>query len=384
MLRRCRHKRFLSTLSLRRATFALWMIASLLLFLSTLSLRRATKKKKNQPGKSKFLSTLSLRRATNASYGALDGASISIHALLAESDIHHRTRRRSPSISIHALLAESDFWRNRQNKDLYLFLSTLSLRRATGVSFRDLCAAIFLSTLSLRRATYPLLFWGEQHGDFYPRSPCGERPSSVLMALPPYIFLSTLSLRRATPNFRGYIGGNIPFLSTLSLRRATFRRALKRPVAYFYPRSPCGERLLMRCRLMRNRRFLSTLSLRRATQWRRSVKLFRQFLSTLSLRRATTPLRTAALHIRDFYPRSPCGERPGGDQLAAHSQHFYPRSPCGERPENPCTSVSIFIFLSTLSLRRATYIRANAVSLADDFYPRSPCGERPGRYRQRP
>ena len=234
-----------------------------------------------------FLSTLSLRRATNASYGALDGASISIHALLAESDIHHRTRRRSPSISIHALLAESDFWRNRQNKDLYLFLSTLSLRRATGVSFRDLCAAIFLSTLSLRRATYPLLFWGEQHGDFYPRSPCGERPSSVLMALPPYIFLSTLSLRRATPNFRGYIGGNIPFLSTLSLRRATFRRALKRPVAYFYPRSPCGERpnggVLLSCfgnfyprspcgerrkwypHSGKNRKFLSTLSLRRAT-----------------------------------------------------------------------------------------------------------------------
>ena len=33
-----------------------------------------------------FLSTLSLRRATNSAYGALDGASISIHALLAESD----------------------------------------------------------------------------------------------------------------------------------------------------------------------------------------------------------------------------------------------------------------------------------------------------------
>ena len=327
-------------------------------------LAESDQKKKNQPGKSKFLSTLSLRRATNASYGALDGASISIHALLAESDIHHRTRRRSPSISIHALLAESDFWRNRQNKDLYLFLSTLSLRRATGVSFRDLCAAIFLSTLSLRRATYPLLFWGEQHGDFYPRSPCGERPSSVLMALPPYIFLSTLSLRRATPNFRGYIGGNIPFLSTLSLRRATFRRALKRPVAYFYPRSPCGERLLMRCRLMRNRRFLSTLSLRRATQWRRSVKLFRQFLSTLSLRRATTPLRTAALHIRDFYPRSPCGERRKIRNPSRPGKiNFYPRSPCGERLTSVVSSTGTIGFLSTLSLRRAT------VKKTITFYP---------------
>ena len=37
-----------------------------------------------------FLSTLSLRRATNSAYGALDGATISIHALLAESDLASR------------------------------------------------------------------------------------------------------------------------------------------------------------------------------------------------------------------------------------------------------------------------------------------------------
>ena len=33
-------------------------------------------------------------------------------------------------------------------------------------------------------------------------------------------------------------------------------------------------------------------------------------------------------------------------------------------------------FLSTLSLRRATYQQAAYFFLADDFYPRSPCGER--------
>ena len=77
-----------------------------------------------------FLSTLSLRRATNAAYGALDGASISIHALLAESDLMEFRELLHPSyfyprspcgerpdmakrlmefrISIHALLAESD------------------------------------------------------------------------------------------------------------------------------------------------------------------------------------------------------------------------------------------------------------------------------------
>ena len=38
----------------------------------------------------------------------------------------------------------------------------------------------------------------------------------------------------------------IVFLSTLSLRRATLERRRKpRPGQYFYPRSPCGERLSM-------------------------------------------------------------------------------------------------------------------------------------------
>ena len=57
---------------------------------------------------------------------------------------------------------------------------------------------LFLSTLSLRRATggfqAAALLWG----DFYPRSPCGERlPKGPLWAVPAK-FLSTLSLRRAT------------------------------------------------------------------------------------------------------------------------------------------------------------------------------------------
>ena len=58
------------------------------------------------------------------------------------------------SISIHALLAESDLFEYMQVGTGILFLSTLSLRRATAL--RQLQSA-------LRR-------------DFYPRSPCGERP----------------------------------------------------------------------------------------------------------------------------------------------------------------------------------------------------------------
>ena len=61
-------------------------------------------------------------------------------------DVAHR-------ISIHALLAESDIMYTLIFADPVLFLSTLSLRRATpGTSvFRGW--TLFLSTLSLRRAT---------------------------------------------------------------------------------------------------------------------------------------------------------------------------------------------------------------------------------------
>ena len=56
----------------------------------------------------------------------------------------------------------------------------------------------------------------------------------------------------------------------------------------------------------------------------------------------------------NFYPRSPCGERQGQHGQHSCCRNFYPRSPCGERllPIN-VMSVSA-VFLSTLSLRRAT------------------------------
>ena len=55
-------------------------------FLSTLSLRRATKGKITMSMKAIFLSTLSLRRATYQRQIDQKSRSISIHALLAESD----------------------------------------------------------------------------------------------------------------------------------------------------------------------------------------------------------------------------------------------------------------------------------------------------------
>ena len=57
----------------------------------------------------RFLSTLSLRRATAVLQQAQQEADISIHALLAESDLLEQSASYNAAlISIHALLAESD------------------------------------------------------------------------------------------------------------------------------------------------------------------------------------------------------------------------------------------------------------------------------------
>ena len=175
-------------------------------FLSTLSLRRATSQQPNGTTRTtyfyprspcgerrideigtiritRFLSTLSLRRATTWQRGSRITYVISIHALLAESDpsttattcvaianfyprspcgerrnrccrsqsrtgisIHallaesdHApsvTLRAKSNISIHALLAESDFKLGQLNLVFHKFLSTLSLRRATAPNRR--------------------------------------------------------------------------------------------------------------------------------------------------------------------------------------------------------------------------------------------------------
>ena len=146
--------------------------------------------------------------------------------------------------------------------------------------------------------------------------------------------------------------------------------------------------------------FLSTLSLRRATappagrciphlisihallaesDNKRSKAQMRNFLflSTLSLRRATISCARSASKLGDFYPRSPCGERRALRQLQSALRYFYPRSPCGERLVDTIKFAGTMLFLSTLSLRRATSPASVTPAPSRNFYPRSPCGERP-------
>ena len=241
------------------------------------------------------------------------------------------------------------------------FLSTLSLRRATRLRCKTSGLMwLFLSTLSLRRATSCQNNNLQLMRDFYPRSPCGERLIFTHQHSRLFLFLSTLSLRRATPAIK---------IVTIA-------------VPNFYPRSPCGERLNVEYDPQPMPKFLSTLSLRRATTGNSSCKFMIAFLSTLSLRRATSIPGAGRIRGPDFYPRSPCGERLSRFRsacckamisihaLLAESDmpttqplfgigYFYPRSPCGER--------------------RACKPR---ILLAKNFYPRSPCGERQVLFRQ--
>ena len=212
-------------------------------------------------------------------------------------------------ISIHALLAESDFSFPSLSRAAKSFLSTLSLRRATHCThlFNCFTRISIHALLAESDCTVELVIRGDNH--FYPRSPCGERRFAL------YVCVAFTQ-----------------FLSTLSLRRATRQNRRRQPhFGDFYPRSPCGERPAM-----------------------------------------PQPLRQR----RNFYPRSPCGERRWSKPWRTARRYFYPRSPCGERRFALYVCVAFTQFLSTLSLRRATGMTAPTAWSWTDFYPRSPCGER--------
>ena len=151
----------------------------------------------------------------------------------------------------------------------------------------------------------------EPYAYFYPRSPCGERRWP--------------------------------------------RRNRRKRIYNFYPRSPCGERREVNKVLIVAPKFLSTLSLRRATGYVNTSQSWSVFLSTLSLRRAT---------------------RQGQSGKALHRISIHALLAESDGEVNKVLIVAPK-FLSTLSLRRATKNPNGSDLLCGDFYPRSPCGERP-------
>ena len=181
----------------------------------------------------------------------------------------------------------------------FVFLSTLSLRRATTVSKPSRPKEQFLSTLSLRRATAEIAKRSAAERNFYPRSPCGERQNGGISHIILSIFLSTLSLRRATSGCSAFCWLPPLFLSTLSLRRATVTSMTASTwQAYFYPRSPCGER--RGHGYTGHRRVLISIHALLAESDAFCQPLLAsvmQFLSTLSLRRATAKVHKTVGHF---------------------------------------------------------------------------------------
>ena len=182
--------------------------------------------------------------------------------------------------------------------------------------------------------------------DFYPRSPCGERPNNLHIS-EKWARISIHALL-AESDWMPWTLSSRParFLSTLSLRRATPQRphTLYGRI-YFYPRSPCGERLS----------------------------------KNAAIGKPTLISIHALLAESDLYVNMPCAF----DIISIHALlaesdafrsprialmvDFYPRSPCGERRICACMCTILRIFLSTLSLRRATLLmwyQCNAVIIS--------------------
>ena len=127
----------------------------------------------------------------------------------------------SSSISIHALLAESD---------------PAVIKNRTAFS-------VFLSTLSLRRATLDISMDPTFSRYFYPRSPCGERhPAPVARGPDAHISIHALLAESDGANRFPHAPPEISIHALLAESDPRDCPASS-PRLYFYPRSPCGERL---------------------------------------------------------------------------------------------------------------------------------------------
>ena len=238
-------------------------------------------------------------------------------------------------ISIHALLAESD----RSNQSI--------ISQADDFYPRSPCGE--------RRAF--VLIVGKQSRNFYPRSPCGERPRPQ----PPKARVLKISIHALLAESDGKAvttrGNHRHFYPRSPCGERQDTPSISTPNPDFYPRSPCGERPLL---------------------WRRKKLKISISIHAL-LAESDLFLRSGPMTRRYFYPRSPCGERPAHFARQIHKvgisihallaesdrtpasrlsqqSNFYPRSPCGERRRFPPDTGAQEVFLSTLSLRRATRI----------------------------
>ena len=258
-----------------------------------------------------------------------------------------------------------------------LFLSTLSLRRATGWTPTKCRDIQFLSTLSLRRATTYLSTLLQIFFYFYPRSPCGERQPLRKCHRVDTTFLSTLSLRRATapsasrerdPAYfyprspcgeRPHPIGVLITVVEISIHALLAESDAKIMSVFdglrnFYPRSPCGERRASN-QAEQQKQHISIHALLAESDQKRMYQLSPKTISIHALLAESDHFDNYNLHCVDISIHALLAESDGrAKTIATKIGYFYPRSPCGERPPTASRAKTTDIFLSTLSLRRAT------------------------------
>ena len=194
----------------------------------------------------------------------------------------------------------------------------------------------FLSTLSLRRATLQAPPPRRPQRHFYPRSPCGERQRTQAGSRHNTAISIHALLAESDQQSRGSYIRTEKFLSTLSLRRATnpvvdVRRATGTAIsihallaesddtlvtthvifcAYFYPRSPCGERRERGLQDHSSTDISIHALLAESDVTVLAVLVTGQDISIHALlaESDSTPYFFCTVP-RYFYPRSPCGER---------------------------------------------------------------------------
>ena len=103
--------------------------------------------------------------------------------------------------------------------------------------------ALFLSTLSLRRATVDEIPNQRKIDHFYPRSPCGERPEAVTtFGAGSDISIHALLAESDASHLSKFNTSQISIHALLAESDNQSPPGTTR-TTYFYPRSPCGERL---------------------------------------------------------------------------------------------------------------------------------------------
>ena len=328
-----------------------------------------------------FLSTFPLRGTSFSPPSASWRRRISIHVPLAGNVLHLTPHVGADSlISIHVPLAGNVLNLTGSITFGDLFLSTFPLRgTSVGEVTGTLADALFLSTFPLRGTSASYYTRLRRYAHFYPRSPCGERPPfSTLPMLERSPFLSTFPLRGtsaiAADNVAiRHISIHVPLAGNVPLKSLGF---LTLVISIHVPLA--GNVGADRGRAVRGQRdfyprspcgerpsFMSITSLRGA------------FLSTF-------PLRGTSKLFYDIYSSALisihvplAGNVEVTCPYGTQEMDFYPRSPCGERRR--LADALQFTDGISIHVPLAGNVRLRGRGLLGrdrHFYPRSPCGER--------